>query len=38
MIMNTSDVWMAPAKTVRMPLFSKTKAKNARTVIHTTAC
>ena len=34
MIMNTSEVWIAPANTVRMPLFSKTKAKKATTVVH----
>ena len=37
MIMNTSEVWIALANTVRMPLFSKTKAKKATTVVHTTA-
>ena len=37
-ITNTSDVWMAPANTVRMPLFSNTKAAKTATVIQTTTC
>ena len=37
-IANTSAVWIAPAKTVRLPVFSKKKANVVATVTHTRAC